>query len=323
MTEPAAAEPPRHRPTPRLLAPPWAPAAAALAFLVTAVLSGLVWHSTRLPGLDAWVLHLLGAHSGDRQFRLATGVASGLRALVVGGIVATALVAWMALRRWSAVALAVLAPAATLAAEKLLKPLVARRAPGSTVFLYPSGHVAVATALALSLVLILRPAMARPRVKLLVGLSVGAPRAADGVGAPGRDGAPADRRRRRSVDRGGGDPGRRPPARPRSVRGGFLELHPHRLGKSGVQRADGKYRQGDHGRGDPEAVEGGDQDTEQDETADCTQDRRPRSSSRPLWPGYWWGTTRRRSRRSPGRTPRPRGWRGGTRRSRRPLSRCR
>jgi membrane-associated phospholipid phosphatase len=63
------------------------------------------------------------------------------------------------------------APAATLAAERLLKLLVARRAPGSLVFRYPSGHVAVATALVLSLVLILRPAMARPRVKLSIGLS--------------------------------------------------------------------------------------------------------------------------------------------------------
>ena len=115
-------------------------------------------------------MHLLGAHSGDRQFRLATGVATGLRALVLGGIVATALVSWMVLRRWNAVALAVLAPMATLAVDKLLKPLVARRAPASTVFHYPSGHVAVATALALSLVLILWPTMTRPRVKALVGL---------------------------------------------------------------------------------------------------------------------------------------------------------
>ena len=157
-------------PGPRSLAPPWTPAATAVALLVTVVVTGLVWHSTRLPSLDAWAMHLLGAHSGDRQFRLATGVATGLRALVLGGIVATALVSWMVLRRWNAVALAVLAPMATLAVDKLLKPLVARRAPASTVFHYPSGHVAVATALALSLVLILWPTMTRPRVKALVGL---------------------------------------------------------------------------------------------------------------------------------------------------------
>jgi undecaprenyl-diphosphatase len=154
------------------LAPPWAPAGAVLAVLVTVALSGLVWHSTRLPGLDALGLRLLGAHYDEPQFRVATELASALLALTVGGIVATAVVAWMALRRWKAVALALLAPAATLVVEKLLKLLVARRAPASTVFHYPSGHVAVATALVLSLVLILRPAMDRPRVKLLVGLSV-------------------------------------------------------------------------------------------------------------------------------------------------------
>jgi membrane-associated phospholipid phosphatase len=143
-----------------------------LAALVTVALSGLVWHSTRLPGLDAWVLRLLGAHYDEPQFRMATELASALRALTLGGIVATAVVAWMALRRWNAVALALLAPAATLVAEKLLKQLVARRAPASTVFHYPSGHVAVATALVLSLVLILRSTMDRPRIKLLVGLSV-------------------------------------------------------------------------------------------------------------------------------------------------------
>jgi membrane-associated phospholipid phosphatase len=157
-------------PGPSTLAPSWTPAATAVAILVTVVVTGFVWHSTRLPGLDAWVLHLLGAHDGERQFRLATEVATGLRALTLGGIMATALVAWTALRRWNAVALAILAPTATLAVDKLLKPLVARRAPGSAIFHYPSGHVAVATALALSLVLILRPTMTRPRVKALVGL---------------------------------------------------------------------------------------------------------------------------------------------------------
>jgi hypothetical protein len=41
----------------------------------------------------------------------------------------------------------------------------------------------------------------------------GATRVPDGLGAPGRDGPPADRRRRRSVDGSGGDSGRRPAAR--------------------------------------------------------------------------------------------------------------
>jgi hypothetical protein len=63
--------------------------------LVTAVLSALVWHSTRLSGPDAWVLHRLGAHDGELQLRLAADLTTGLRTLTVGGIVATALAAWM------------------------------------------------------------------------------------------------------------------------------------------------------------------------------------------------------------------------------------
>jgi hypothetical protein len=44
----------------------------------------------------------------------------------------------------------------------------------------------------------------------------------------------------------------------RSVRGRLLKLHTQGLGEAGVQRADGKHRKGDHGRRDPEAVEGAD-----------------------------------------------------------------
>ncbi|HET9557152.1 MAG TPA: phosphatase PAP2 family protein [Actinomycetota bacterium] len=257
-------------PGPASLAPPWVPVGAAFAILVTAVLSGLVWHSTRLPGPDAWVLHLLGANSGERRFELATGLATALRALTVGGIVATALGAWMALRRWNAVALAVIAPAATLAVEKLLKLLVARRAPASTVFHYPSGHVAVATALVLSLVLILRPAMARPRVKLLVGLAAAllvtlmawarlvetAHLLTDVVGGVSVAvsvtlGAALLVDRRHPVGEG-------------SVRGGLLELHPEGLRQASVQRAGRQHRQRDGGGGDQEVVHGGDEDPEED-----------------------------------------------------------
>jgi membrane-associated phospholipid phosphatase len=277
-------------PGPAPLAPPWAPAAAAFAVLVTAVLGGLVWHSTRLPGLDAWVLHLLGAQSGERQFRLATELATGLRTVTVGGILATALVAWMALRRWNAVALAVLAPATTLAVDKLLKPLVARRAPASTVFHYPSGHVAVATALALSLVLILRPSMVRPRVKTLVGLSVAllvplmavarlvetAHLLTDVAGGVST-GVAVTLGAALLLDRDG-----------RSVRGGFLKLHAQGLGEAGVQRADREHRQRDHGRGDPEAVEGGDEDAEQDQAADRAQDPGHAHPARDRGPDTGW-----------------------------------
>ncbi|HWD45138.1 MAG TPA: phosphatase PAP2 family protein [Actinomycetota bacterium] len=228
-------------PGPSSLTPPWAPAAAAAAILVTAVLSALVWHSTRLPGLDAWGKHLLAAHSGEREFRFATVVATGLRALTIGGVVALALVSWMTLRRWNAVAMAVMAPATTLALEKLMKPLVARRAPASTVFHYPSGHVAVVTALALSLVLILRPTLARPRVKLLVALAAALPvslmawarlvetaHLLTDVVAGVSIGVAVTLGTALLLDR--------------SVRGRLLKLHTQGLGEAGIQRADGKHR---------------------------------------------------------------------------------
>jgi membrane-associated phospholipid phosphatase len=228
-------------PAPGPLAPPWAPVTAALAILFTVVLSGRVWHSTQLPGLDAWMLRLLGAQSGERQFRLATEVASWLRALTVGGSLAISLVAWRALRWWSAVALALLAPATTLAVERLLKLLVARRAPASTVFHYPSGHVAVATALVLSLMLILRLAMARPWVKLSIGLSVAllvplmawarlvetAHLLTDVLGGMST-GVAVTLGAALLLDR--------------SVRGRLLELHAHGLGEAGEQRADREHR---------------------------------------------------------------------------------
>jgi membrane-associated phospholipid phosphatase len=254
------------------LAPPWTPAATAVAILVTVVVTGLVWHSTRLPGLDAWALHLLGAHTGERQFRLATGVATALRALTFSGIVATALVSSIALRRWNAAALAVLAPAVTLAADKLLKPLVARRASGSTAFHYPSGHVAVATAFALSLMLILRPTLTRPRVKALVGLCAAllvslmawarltetAHLLTDVVGGMST-GVAATLGIALLLDR-------------RSVRGGLFELYALGLRKAGVQRADGEYGQRDHGHRDQEVVQGDDQNAEQDQAADRAED---------------------------------------------------
>ena len=105
--------------------------------------------------------------------RLANALAGGLRSVTVLGVVAVAALAWIALRQRNAVVLALLAPMVTLAAERLLKPLVGRRAPGSTVFHYPSGHVAVATAVALCLVLIVRSVRARPATRTVTVVSAG------------------------------------------------------------------------------------------------------------------------------------------------------
>jgi membrane-associated phospholipid phosphatase len=235
--------PPRHA----SLAPRWAPAAAVLGVLVTGLIAALVWHSRQLPGLDAWVEDRLGART-DLQFRLAGEVASGLRGITVLGVVAAA-GAWAVLRRWNGVALALLAPAATLAAELLLKPLVARRAPESTTFHYPSGHVAVATALAVSLLLLVRFAGSRPAVRLatvaatsllvvamaLAVLVATAHLFSDVVGGVAT-GVAVTLAAAWLVDR--------------SVGGRLLQLHAGGLGQAAVQRSQRQHGQGDRDAGE-------------------------------------------------------------------------
>lgn len=149
------------------LAPPWAAVAITVAVLITGSVGALVWRSERLGSIDAWALRELGAHS-YREFRLASGVAASLRPVVLVGTMAIAVLAWVALRRWNGVVLSLAAPAVTFAVEKLLKQLVARQSPGVSVFLYPSGHLAVATALALTLILVVRTSGARPSIRVSV-----------------------------------------------------------------------------------------------------------------------------------------------------------
>jgi membrane-associated phospholipid phosphatase len=154
--------------TATLLAPSWAPLAAAAAALVTGLIGALVWHSTRLGWLDAWALRAFRADS-YLEFRLASTTSAGVRLLAPAAASALAMFAWLALRRRDAVLLALAAPALALGVEKLVKHVVARQqAPGSSVLLYPSGHLAVATALALTLVLVVRLATARPGVMVAV-----------------------------------------------------------------------------------------------------------------------------------------------------------
>ena len=147
------------------LAPPWAAGAITVAVLITGGVGALVWHSEQLGSIDAWALRELGAHS-YREFQLASGIAASLRPVAIFGTMAIAGLAWAVLRRWNGVILSLAAPPVTFAVEKLLKQLVARRSPGVSVFLYPSGHLAVATALALTLVLVVRSAGARPSIRV-------------------------------------------------------------------------------------------------------------------------------------------------------------
>jgi membrane-associated phospholipid phosphatase len=149
------------------LAPRWAPVATAVAVLVVGSIGALVWHSSRLGPVDAWALAALRAQSYP-EFQLASAVSDGVRVGAAGATLAVAAFAWVTLRRLDAVVLALGSPAIVFAAEKLLKQVVARRSPGSGVLLYPSGHLAVATALALTAVLVVRLAGMRPATKVLV-----------------------------------------------------------------------------------------------------------------------------------------------------------
>jgi len=136
------------------LAPPWAAPVAVFAVLVGTLLAGLVWHATRLDPVDAWVM---------RWQMLAHSHANGVAAIVSGTLlpvmlmtmVAGAALAWLD-GRGDAVALALTAAPATLAAEMLLKGLVHRQWNGDPALVFPSGHLAVATAAAMTAVLVLR-----------------------------------------------------------------------------------------------------------------------------------------------------------------------
>jgi membrane-associated phospholipid phosphatase len=127
---------------------------ALVALVVGALAAGLVWHATRLVPIDAWVMHWqerVHAH-GDRVAETVAGILPVAATVIV---VVDAVVAWLAGRR-DAVLLALTAAPATLAAELLLKALVHRQWHGDPDLLFPSGHAAVATAVAMTTVLVLR-----------------------------------------------------------------------------------------------------------------------------------------------------------------------
>jgi membrane-associated phospholipid phosphatase len=153
------------------LAPSWAAAVAVTALVVGSILTALVWHATQLDPVDAWVL---------RWQELANGRAGGLAAIVSATVapvvlvimVAGAVLGWL-IRRRDLMVLAVVVPPITLAVEVLLKRLVHRQWEGDPALLFPSGHVAMATAAALTAVLAVRvmpvTLRARPVVAWLAG----------------------------------------------------------------------------------------------------------------------------------------------------------
>jgi hypothetical protein len=137
------------------LAPPWAAPVAVVALLVGTLLAGLVWHATQLDPVDAWVMR-----RQELAYSHASGVATIVSDTLPAGVMLMTMVAGTALawraRRRDAVVLALTAAPATLAAEMLLKELVHRQWNGDPALVFPSGHLAVATAAAMTGVLVLR-----------------------------------------------------------------------------------------------------------------------------------------------------------------------
>ena len=82
-------------------------------------------------------------------------------------MVTGAVLGWR-VKRWDLMVLAMVALPATLATEVLLKQLVHRQWEGDPALLFPSGHAAMATAVALIALLAIRVAPVAPRARLAV-----------------------------------------------------------------------------------------------------------------------------------------------------------
>lgn len=185
---------------------PGRPPFALTALLAGSLLAALVWLATRLDPVDAWVMRwqeLASAHARG----LAVVVSATLGPVGLLTMVAGAALGWLVKRR-DLVALALAAVLVTLAVEILLKRLVHRQWEGGPALVFPSGHAAISDrggpdrrggcpGRAR------RPA--RPAGRRLPDRRLCARHRR---GAPGRDGAPADRRARGHRHRPGGDPGR-------------------------------------------------------------------------------------------------------------------
>jgi membrane-associated phospholipid phosphatase len=154
------------------LAPTWTVAVAVAAFSAGAVITTLVWHSVRPDPFDAWVMRgqeAAFAYGG----RIGRVVSSTVAPVVIAAMLASAGVAWR-VGRWDAVVLALTAAPVALGVEIGLKQLVHRQRPGGPDLVYPSGHLAVASAACLTIVLILRVTTVPSRTKAIVVSLAGA-----------------------------------------------------------------------------------------------------------------------------------------------------
>jgi membrane-associated phospholipid phosphatase len=126
-------------------------AAAALLGVTVLILAAAVWHVHGPTSLDR-APRLLIPRATQRRWLFHDLALLGSAPVVVAAV--ALLAAWAAQRRdYLAAALAVVGPALTVfLTEVVLKPLVDRRAGGG--LLFPSGHVASATAVAVVVVLL-------------------------------------------------------------------------------------------------------------------------------------------------------------------------
>jgi membrane-associated phospholipid phosphatase len=156
---------------PAPLAPPWASAVALTALLTGGVLATLVWHTTRLDPVDAWVLRwqeVALAHAAG----VASIVSATLTPVVVLTMVTGAVLGWR-VQRWDLTLFALAALPATYAAEVLVKRLVHRQWEGDPALIFPSGHAAMATAVALIAGLAVRVTRGSGIRRIVVYLTVG------------------------------------------------------------------------------------------------------------------------------------------------------
>lgn len=146
------------------LGTPWAAVVGAIASLVVVLLAVLVWHTRSPNPVDAQMMDWQEAIK-VRGGPIAGAVAYAVGPVVVLVVLASIAAAWWR-RRWDAAFLALLAAPASLVVELLVKEIVHRQRPdGGPALLYPSGHVALATAAAVTIVVVLRATQASARTR--------------------------------------------------------------------------------------------------------------------------------------------------------------
>jgi membrane-associated phospholipid phosphatase len=145
---------------------------AIAASSVFALVAALVWHTRWPDPPDAEMMRWQEAASVHGE-GIATAIANAVGPVVALAVLVGVALAWR-VKRWDAVVLALVAAPGTLVCELLLKQVVHRNGPDAgTELLYPSGHVAVGTAAAVTTVLVVRATLAPPRTRMRVARLAG------------------------------------------------------------------------------------------------------------------------------------------------------